>query len=402
MNVLQALATSPFSKDYPITVLLVDDQPIIGQAVGEMLEGEDDIVFHYCKDPTKAISMADDIKPTVILQDLLMPEIDGLTLLRYFRANSATEEVPMIVLSSKEDPEVKAQAFELGANDYIVKLPDKIELLARIRYHSMAYINHLQRNEAYDKLQRNQEILINELSEAAQYVTSLLPEPLKGEVSAEWVFIPSTQLGGDSFGYQWVDDDNFIVYLLDVCGHGVGSALLSISAMDSINSRSLPGVNFLEPAEVLKSLNKHYPMEEHGDKFFTMWYGVYNKKTRTLKYSSGGHPPMALLTGPNADEAELVLLKTPGMLVGISADAEYHTDSCKVGDYGKLTIFSDGAYELEASQGHRINIQEFVEVLEQQPRAEGKAIDYLLDWARKAQGKENFEDDYSVVEVHFH
>jgi len=142
-----------------ITVLLVDDQPMIGEAVRRMLADQEDIDFHYCQDATRAIRMAGQISPTVILQDLVMPEIDGLTLVRYFRANADTREVPLIVLSSKEDPTIKAESFSLGANDYMVKLPDKLEVLARIRYHSKGYINLLERNEAFNKLHQSQKDL---------------------------------------------------------------------------------------------------------------------------------------------------------------------------------------------------------------------------------------------------
>src|SRR5262245_34118066 len=120
----------------PVTVLLVDDQAIVGESVRRMLAAETDMQFHFCQNPTKAIEMANTVRPTVILQDLVMPEIDGLQLVKFFRANKATRDTPMIVLSSKEEPVIKAQAFALGANDYLVKLPDKIELIARIRYHS--------------------------------------------------------------------------------------------------------------------------------------------------------------------------------------------------------------------------------------------------------------------------
>ncbi|MCP4701596.1 MAG: response regulator [Gammaproteobacteria bacterium] len=135
-----------------ITVLLVDDQPIIGEGVRRMLAGDEDIDFHYCQDPTLAIRTAKEISPTVILQDLVMPEIDGLTLVRYFRANPSTRNVPLIVLSSKEEAGTKAEAFGLGANDYLVKLPDRLEVIARIRYHSTAYINLLERDEAQREL----------------------------------------------------------------------------------------------------------------------------------------------------------------------------------------------------------------------------------------------------------
>ena len=173
------MSTEPILTEHKVTVLLIDDQPMIGEAVRRMLAGEPDVVFHYCREASKALDEAHRLKPTVILQDLVMPEIDGLTLVKTIRANEPTRETPMIVLSTKEEPTVKAEAFALGANDYIVKLPDRLELLARIRYHSKGYINLLQRNEAYTRLQESERRLANEMKQAEKYVRSLLPEKLK-------------------------------------------------------------------------------------------------------------------------------------------------------------------------------------------------------------------------------
>ncbi len=128
-------------RENTIVVLLVDDQVIVSEVVRRSLCSDPDIEFHYCSDPTQAIAMALEVNPTVILQDLVMPEVDGLMLLRWFRMNPVTQHVPMIVLSNKEDAMMKAEAFTHGANDYLIKLPDPIELVARIRYHAQAYQN---------------------------------------------------------------------------------------------------------------------------------------------------------------------------------------------------------------------------------------------------------------------
>ena len=146
--------------EYPVMVLLVDDQPMIGEAVRRALAGQPGIDFHYCSDAERALEVASQLKPTVILQDLVMPNVDGLTLLRRYRETAATEQVPVIVLSTKEEPQIKSQSFALGANDYLVKLPDSIELIARVRYHSRAYINQLQRDEAYRALRQSQKQLL--------------------------------------------------------------------------------------------------------------------------------------------------------------------------------------------------------------------------------------------------
>jgi phosphoserine phosphatase RsbU/P len=266
------LGNSPsHPNEHQITVLLIDDQAIIGEAVRRMLAADSDIIFHFCNDPAQAIQKAIEVSPTVILQDLVMPEIDGLTLLKFFRANPKTRDIPMIVLSSKEEVTLKAEAFAIGANDYLVKLPDKIELIARIRHHSRGYINLLQRNQAYEDLQIQKARLEAELSQAADYVRSLLPADLnptdlKSDISIRSCFRPSTELGGDSFDYYWLDRDRLIVYLLDVSGHGVGAALLSVSILNVLRSRSLRNssdrdtepVDFGKPSQVLSALKTIY------------------------------------------------------------------------------------------------------------------------------------------------
>jgi signal transduction histidine kinase len=144
------------TPSYITMVLLVDDQPIVAEAVRRILADLDDIDFHYCSNSNEALELAIQIKPTVILQDLIMPNMDGLDLLRLYRANPMTQNVPVIVLSVKEEAKVKAKSFELGANDYLVKLPDRVELLARIRYHSHAYLNKIQRDDAFRALRESQ------------------------------------------------------------------------------------------------------------------------------------------------------------------------------------------------------------------------------------------------------
>jgi two-component system chemotaxis family response regulator WspR len=156
---LEATA-APWTGKYSFMVLLVDDQWIVGQAVRRGLIDELDTGFHFCSNPAEAFKVAVEIKPTVILQDLVMPDVDGLTLVRQYRASPLTSDIPIIVLSANEEPTVKSAAFTAGANDYLVKLPDKIELIARIRYHSKAYCNQLQRDEANRALRQSQQQLL--------------------------------------------------------------------------------------------------------------------------------------------------------------------------------------------------------------------------------------------------
>jgi C4-dicarboxylate-specific signal transduction histidine kinase len=144
--------TSAAADDHPLIVLLVDDQEIIGEAIRRALFDVPGISFHYCPRAEDAVAAAQRMDATVILQDLVMPGMDGLALVRQYRANPATRDVPIIVLSSKEAAAVKRDAFAAGANDYLVKIPDKVELVARVRYHSRAYGILRQREELVERV----------------------------------------------------------------------------------------------------------------------------------------------------------------------------------------------------------------------------------------------------------
>lgn len=159
-NTMHESASPMTSAEYSMRVLLVDDQPIIGEAIRRALAGHDGLTFRYCANSTQALKSAEEFKPTVILQDLVMPGVDGLTLLRQYRANPLTADIPVVVLSTKEEPAVKSEAFALGASDYLIKLPDPIELIARVRHHSKAYLNQLQRDAAYRERAAAQEQVI--------------------------------------------------------------------------------------------------------------------------------------------------------------------------------------------------------------------------------------------------
>ena len=117
---------------------------------------------------------------------------------------------------------------------------------------------HSQREliETKDALLRTQEHLAAELAEAAAYIRSLLPPKLRGPIRTDWAFMASSQLGGDMFGYHWLDDRHLAIYLHDVCGHGVGASLLSIAVYDVLRRQSLAEVRFHDPAEVLSGLNR--------------------------------------------------------------------------------------------------------------------------------------------------
>jgi two-component system chemotaxis family response regulator WspR len=230
------------AKDYSIKVLLVDDQIMIGEAVRRALASEATIEFQYCRDPVAAVHAAEEFKPTVILQDLVMPGVDGLTLVRHYRANPATQAIPIVVLSTKEEPTIKSEAFALGASDYLIKLPDKIELIARVRHHSRAYIAQLQRDEAYRALAESQAKLLginNELQRLTNVdgLTGLSNRRYFNDFSGpQWKLAARDQ---SSIAILMVDVDNFKKYN-DHYGHLAGDEVLKSIGAAMLKSFARP------------------------------------------------------------------------------------------------------------------------------------------------------------------
>lgn len=376
-------------------VLLVDDQPFVAEALSVMLAGASELELAYCSDARQAVARAKALSASVILQDLVMPDGDGIELLAAYRREPALVDVPVVMLSAREEPEVKARAFAAGANDYIVKLPDQVELVARLTYHSRAHAALVGRSQAFRELQASQAELAEELRRAARYVEGLLPERISSPVRADWRFVPSAELGGDFLGYHAIDDDHFALYVVDVSGHGVGPGLLSVQVSNHLRSQSAPGVDFRRPSDVLAHLNLAFPMERNDSLYFTAWYGVFRHATRTLAWAVGAHPPAVLVTPSSLAPIEL---EADGGMLGLSPEMTFETRSLVVPEGSALYVFSDGAYEVTDVNGVVGDYDDFVLRVAAEERLSDEPLDALLAAARARRGG-NLEDDVSLLRI---
>jgi len=267
---------------------------------------------------------------------------------------------------------------------------------------------NLELQRTYRALETSRETLLRtnhrlamELEEAANYIRSILPPALSEPFVVEWRFVPSTELGGDFFGYHWIDEDHFVLYVLDVSGHGIGAALLSVAVANTLRSEALAGTDFRDPAEVLTALNQAYLMENHNNLFLTIWYGVYHQQTRRLEYASAGHPPALLLHGRRGNVGQIEQLQSIGPILGIESEVIYRSQKCTVPFPSRLFLFSDGAYEIQKSDGTMLKFSEFLDVLVR-PLAENKSeLDYVLEFVRGVHGPGPLEDDFSMVKFEF-
>lgn len=394
-----------------VKILIIDDDPIVRAALKRTLQnqGYDATV---ASNGEEGITQAQRVRPALIICDWMMSQVDGLEVCRRIKADPELATSFFILLTAKGaapgEEEDRVRGLDAGADEFVSKPIEMNELKARVRAGLRLYqLNQdLQtQKQALETLNQNlqtqKQILEAELAEASDYVRSLLPQPLVGTVTTEALFVPSAELGGDCFDYYWLDDDNLAIYLLDVSGHGVGSALLSVSVLNVLRSQSLPNTNFCQPSEVLKALNHSFQMINHGDRYFTIWYGVYNKSKRQLVYASAGHPPAVLLSGISKASLQVRQLGVPGLPLGVLPDDDFEDNYCEISLYSTLYIFSDGAYEIHRPDGTMWGLEAFIQALTDFCKTNTYNLSSVLNQIRTETYSDNFEDDLSLLKVNF-
>jgi len=248
------------------------------------------------------------------------------------------------------------------------------------------------------RLQSQSNRMTAELHSAAAYVSSILPGELTGTVRVSSRYLPSRELGGDSYDYAWIDEDHLIVHLIDVSGHGLEPSLLSISVHNMLRSGSLPAATLLEPDSVLSTLNEHFQMDQQGGNYFTIWYGVYQASTRTLRYASAGHPPVLAfapgLTTPTR-------LATESFPVGLFTDAEFECTTVAVPVGTAMLLYSDGAFDLPMPGRAHWSLAGFVDLCTVLAGSPDWSLDDLITQLRAITVAGLFSDDCSLVLLNF-
>ena len=373
-------------------ILVINDDPVTRRVLQRGLQRQGYSVTIAYTGP-EGIKQAEYLQPAMIICDWMLPGgMDGLEICRLVKANPDLTTTYFLLVTAKGRTEERVQGLDAGADDLLSKPLDMSELKARVR--AGLRLHQLARD-----LQGQKRLLEAELAEAAAYVRSLLPPQMNGKVPIHARFIPCRQLGGDCFDYYWLDPDYLVIYLLDVSGHGLGSALLSTSVLNVLRSQSLPGVNFYRPEGVLRGLNETFQMNDQHDKYFTIWYGVYNRARRQLTYSSAGHPPAVLISPPKDGSAKVERLRTPGMPIGMMPETIFTWQRSEVPPGSSLYVFSDGIYEIQKVNKDMLGLDTFVEFLTSKPV--NLSVDEILEQIRALKKEESFSDDLSLLKVNF-
>jgi sigma-B regulation protein RsbU (phosphoserine phosphatase) len=312
----------------------------------------------------------------------------------------ADEDRTWVVLLDVTVEHGYARKMQQKAYDMTLLSQREARLIAKLEAaHQELTLAHRDLAQSRDELLRVHTRLRRELHDAQHYVLAILPAPVVEPIAVDWLFVPSTELGGDSFGYQWIDGEHYALYLLDVCGHGVGSALLSITVANTLRSGALQNTDFRSPEAVLSSLNQAFQMENQNGLYFTIWYGVYHRPTGTLRYASAGHPPPILVRGAGERRGKAEPLPGVGCPVGILPDFLYESNECTLAGPARLFLFSDGAYEIQQPDGTMLESEAFEEVLTR-PVPEGSSeLQELLRFVRDFHGSEDLDDDFSIIKI---
>ena len=344
----------------------------------------------------------------IVVTDWDMPHVDGRELIQRIRGSDSFRYTYLIMLTGRSETADLVAGMEAGADDFLAKPFDRNEL--RVRLHAGQRIIQLERSLAA----RNQELskandrMKRDLEAAAEVQRALLPRIASDalRVHFAWHYEPCDELGGDIFNVLPLDDGCVAMYLLDVSGHGVPAALLSVtlsrflatSDADSsglLQGQAHSGVRMARrPERMACQLNQRFPMSGNNGRYFTMAYAVLEPDSGLLRYVLAGHPsPILMRRGQSPQE-----LTGGGLPVGMFEEAEYEEYSVQLKPGDRLYFYSDGITEARNAQGAMLDaegLMQFVEEAYKHPMPE--SIASILEKLRRWCGPVSLADDISLL-----
>ena len=258
------------------------------------------------------------------------------------------------------------------------------------------------------RLAQQQADMERDLKAAAEIQKSLLPKDLPPDprFEARWLFAPSATIGGDIFNILWLDENRIAVYMLDVSGHGVPSALVAAAAAQALQFHSLsagwPAHSSASssgpaPDRVLTALDMEFPLERF-DRYFSLVYFTVDLERMAFCYCNGGHPPPLLVRAGGGVEE----LREGGTVIGLAGLLPFQAGQAALRPGDTLVLYTDGLTEFENASGKRFGMARLRKWLD---ATAGLPVDARMDALRKALesfgGKASPQDDLTVLVITF-
>ena len=367
-------------------------------------------------DGEHALGMIADGEFDLVLLDVMMPNLNGFETLKILRETVSATDLPVIMATAKDQSEDIVQALQAGANDYVTKPLDFPVVVARIETQmslkrAVDAVKRLERDlaERNKKLESANSRMAKDLKAAAKVQEATLPKkpPTTPEAEFAWVFRPCDELAGDGLSVFKLDDRHMGIYLLDVSGHGVASALLSVTlsqvltpiadasslVRQMVEGASTPRI--VPPVEVAEGLNRRFSFDSSTEQYFTIVYGILDLHDGLFRYITAGHPGLAHLQA----NGEGHLIEIPGFPIGW-AEEPYVEHEVQLAAGDRLVVYSDGVPEAMNPTHEQFGGDRMLTSLRESIRLPLKAsLEALRDDVITFMAEASFRDDLSILGV---
>lgn len=373
------------SEEAPVSVMIVDDSMTVRHYLEQILQ--DCYQIRSCRDGLEALQAYHEARPEICLLDMNMPRMGGLEVIRHLRQEIRDQDLFILVLTSDDTMEQKSEALQQGANDYLVKPFDTLELLARVGVAERQVRLTRSLRRAYAAMYR-------EIEEVAALQRRLLPTSglQHPGISVQSLYLPSAQASGDYFDYFALPDGRLRVVMADVSGHGAKAAFIMSMVRTMIRFTDSRAHNLADLCELINEQLRVYVGEE-GD-FVTLFAADIQPDLSELEYINAGHVPGMLL---NQGEATLKLPTNVPPLGIFSFRAQPETVA--LAEDCVLFFFTDGCYEWEIAPGEIFGLERFWErVATIVRRPENMLENLFLDLGCACMP--DLADDVSALRIH--
>jgi len=392
----------------PNKILILDDDPVSRGVLADIL-GKGGYKIIEASDGNEALKIVHKNQPDLIIVDILTSGKGGYEVCAELRNKSQTWDIPIIYITSSSKKSDMIKVLELGVADYIIKPIDPDEILVRVK--SQLRVRYLAKKliRANQELLKKQEYLDENLKAAAEIQRSLLPAANLNikTIDMAWRFRPCDRIGGDIFNMFRLDEDSWAIYMLDVSGHGVPSALVAVSVSQILRPQigffmkraisNPPYYEIVPPKEVLNMLDQQYPFERFN-RFFTITYIILNTKTGHVRYANAGHPPPVVVRR----DSTLEVLKEGGTIIGIGSYIPFREGNKQLFSGDKLFIYTDGILEYQNNKNLLFGPNRFYSELQRlKDRPISAILDSVIESMMEFGGNAEPNDDISILGIEF-
>lgn len=367
-------------------ILIVDDVKANVDILVEALRGQ--YKLSIAMDGENALRTVDKNPPDLVLLDIVMPGIDGYEVCRRLRASEKTREIPIMFLSALEDVKDKARGFELGANDYLTKPFEILEVQARVR--------SLLKAKAYADAVR--EAMERDLSIAREIQMGILPSDLSSctrgtGLDIHAVIEPARKVGGDLYEVLRVSNDRVVVVIGDVSGKGIPAAMFMAVTVTLVRTMAR---QYQQPDEILRHLNNELVAQNPKGMFVTIVCLVFDLRTGKVTAASAGHNPLVIV---RPQEPPRFVFPSSGAIAAVFPTFDITCESMNLAPEDTLVLYTDGVTEAFNPQGDAFGDDRLLECLNHTGQNAAQTVTGLIEAVKKYTAEAPQSDDITVVAV---